>query len=98
MTVSNSQILDALLSEQNISRAAEKCHCSRSVIYSRLKQPEFSKRLQDAINERRRVADIYAARALESATTALLELVEAPGVADDVRLRAATAVIRSFKH
>lgn len=90
------RLIDALLSERTVKAAAERCGCARSTVYARMADPAFSDKLQAAVAERRRISDAFAAQALEAAHGAVLELLTAPGVSDDVRLRAASVVFRSF--
>lgn len=89
-------LIEALMNEPTVTAAADRCGCSRSTIYSRLNDREFVELLTAAIAERRRVTDALAAHALELASETMLELLIAPGVSDEVRLKAATAVFRAF--
>ena len=88
-------ILASLLSTPTIRAAAAACDVSESVIYSRLKDPEFKERYDGA----RREMLIQSAAALQShlnaAIEALGEIVNDKDVNPQTRLNAAEAIIRN---
>lgn len=94
--VRDERLIDALLSEPTVKAAAERCGCARSTVYARMGDAEFAAKLDAALAERRRASAALAAQALELAGERVIELLSAPGVSDDVRLRAASAVFRAF--
>lgn len=94
--IKDAALIEALMNEPTVKAAAERCGCSRSTVYARLNDHKFSELLTESIAERRRVTNALAAHALELASETMLELLTAPGVSDDIRLKAATAVFRSF--
>lgn len=95
-SIKDERIIEALMSEPNVTAAAKACGCSRSTIYSRLNNPFFSAKLSAVINERRNAINALAAQSCQIATEKILELLTAPGVSDAVRLRAATAALKIF--
>ena len=88
-------ILASLLSTPTKRAAAAACDVSESVIYSRLKDPEFKERYDGA----RREMLIQSAAALQShlnaAIEALGEIVDDKDINPQTRLNAAEAIIRN---
>ena len=88
-------ILASLLSTPTIRAAAAACGVSESVIYSRLKDPEFKERYD---GERREML-IQSAAALQShlnaAIEALGDIVNDKDINPQTRLNAAEAIIRN---
>lgn len=67
------KILAALLSETSVAGAARAAGCSRDAIYRRLKSQEFTKLLNEELENRRRVHAVQSSAALESALKVLRE-------------------------
>lgn len=94
--LSDEKIIEALMTSKTITAAAEKCGCARSTIHARLNDVVFRITLDEAIEARRNAVNALSAHALEVATETVLELLTEPGVSDDVKIRAASAVFRAF--
>ena len=88
-------ILAALLSTPTVRAAAEACGVSESVIYSRLKEPDF----KDRYDKERREMLTQSAAALQThlgaAIEAMGEIVNDKETNPQTRLNAAEAVIRN---
>lgn len=94
--IKDERIIEALMNEPSIKAVADACGCSRSTVYSRLNDPSFNHKLTSTVEERRRANSALAAQSCEAAIEVLLELMTAPGVKDDIRLRAANTVLHTF--
>lgn len=92
---SDDRIITALLTKPTIKAAAVECGISESKVYSRLRDPDFKKRFDDA---RMQVLD-DATRALQGrvigAVATMWEVCKDKGNSAQTRLNAADAIIRN---
>lgn len=97
MSVTDEQVIEALLNTPTKKRAAGVLGVSRQAIYDRLKKPGFTDKLDKAAEVRRKALEVQATSVCEAATEVLAEIMGDTFYNPGERLRAAQIALSTFK-
>lgn len=97
--ITDAAIIEALLSEPNISAAARVAGVHRSTIHNRLKDDGFCAQLENELDARRKALRAQSVAVSGAAVDTLADLLSHPlGVAPRDRIRAAEVALRHLQH
>ena len=97
MNVKKTKFLQALLTEPTLSAAAEKVPISRTTAYAYLEDPEFEAELTRRKTESVEDALRYLQGKLSMCSAVLIDIIQNPDVANQVKLNAIQLVFNQVK-
>ena len=97
MSLTDEDVITALLNTTTKKKAAAVLGVSRTTIYDRLNKPGFIDKLNEAAEVRRKAAEVQVLSLCEAATDVLAEIMTDSFYDPKERLRAAQIVLSTFK-
>ena len=97
MNIKKSKFLEAMLTEPTLSAAAEKAKISRTTAYKYLEDPEFESELSRCKTESVEDALRYLQGKLSMCSAVLIDIIQNPNVANQVKLNAIQMVFNQVR-